>query len=331
MNCKKMHDQFEYMDMWKHYVDKVGTPTDDIFVRVLTRNHQAKKLDKDGKVRAFLNRSMDAFVLDKNDPMILKYPSLFEFGAFVMADKRDRQDDANEREKSVRKKNLFIVTPRKHADDFFSADHFSFMLNKGQEKSLHFHETKYYPNIHDEIGNVGRVAHLLNHLPKSFEFVERNKIRWINNDGLQKEGPFVNRELTSMQDPLYDMFTRHLYSRDSRNHDYQKISTIGGGKKPRYLKKITLMSLEISDMFRTLPIDKVIVIGIKKSSMTLIVSKFDVTIVFVDRLYNNPSHMMYAFVVTMSENDMRDDETLEMEITRCMQGKSHYDFKAYFP
>ena len=126
---------FEYNEMWHHYVDNVGEPTDDIYVKVYNANY----VDNKNKCVPFLNHGMDAFKIKDSDPLLSH--GLFQHGTFVVANK-----------KANRCKNLFIVMPKKQ-DDLFVADHFTFFLNKGvsKENTLQLHWTLYYPVF----GNIG--------------------------------------------------------------------------------------------------------------------------------------------------------------------------------
>ena len=73
-----------------------------------------------------------------------------------------------------------------------------------------------------------------------------------------------------------------------------------------------------------LPIEKIIVFGVKKAS-----GRFDVTILFKDRLHHDKNHMDFAHVIDMAEDDLYDDDILEFEISKCMRGMSWNVFVSF--
>ena len=163
--------EFNYSQMWRHYFDRVGKPSDDVFVRTLTMNYKAEKYNqKTGKTEYFLNRGMDAYVLDDSDPLICAHKeTVFKNGGFVVVEKIYEKQD---RERIMKKKNLYIVAPQLHKSGLCSADHFSFMLNKGcGSRHLHLHYTKYFPMFDDD-SNFGGVRHSPNHLPVEFSILK---------------------------------------------------------------------------------------------------------------------------------------------------------------
>ena len=305
--------EFVYGDMWHHYYDHVGIPTDDVYARVLSYNYSGQKFNhKSGKAEPFLNRGMDAFRLSDDDPLIVGHASAFPHGGFVVVEK---SSSAEEKKRITRKKNLFIIAPYVHNNDtgLCSADHFSFMLNTGK-KGLQFHYTKYFPLFEDS-PNIGRVTHIHNHLPDCFEIVGRNQMR------SSIVGKIVsNPELNRYTDVIQDMLTRQInYPNETRD---MKGGVFNKKKKKTRKSNKRLDSLETFDVFTILPIHKIVVIGVRKTS-----DMFDVTIVVYDRLRHSPTHMFFAFLIEMKEDDMRDDERVELEIARFLHGKTRQYFE----
>ena len=313
---------FVYRDMWLHYRNNVGNPTDDVYVKVLTPDFKTIKAIKYNSAtsdnKCFFNKGMTAWKIDSSDEMVIKHPMLFGNGAFVVAD--SLKDD--NWEKINRKKNLFIVAPKMYVDqNLLAADHFSFLVNKIDPKmSLHFHRTSYIPGPDTNDGRTGRVYRVKNHLPEHFSFIGHNKIKAGDNymEFLR------NGELDRVLPAVYDIFTRHL-NRVEERLPIKSDDLKGGGTKQqnKKLKKRTkkFNNIDVTDMFMRLPIGHVLVIGVKTTD-----SSYDVSVVFNDQLNHDKNRMDFAYVLKMTNDEMMDDEFLEMKIAQCMIGKSWNDF-----
>ena len=297
--------------MWKHYVERVGEPTEDIFVRIYSADYVTMKYDKQKELKPFMHVGMDAWRLPDQDVMIEKH-KLFEYGVFVVADK---VHDAIDRGKAVRKKNLFIVTPAKH-NAFFVANHFSFLINKGSSMPLHFHRTSYVPYDGHLTGRQGATVHMLNHLPETF--VLPSTATEFQRSDMLVEG------LKGFATPIYDILTRAWrFPNEVRSLTLTKHNPQTGGSRRRHRQQ-RLTNLGFDYMFRILPIHKILVFGIKRRIENI--ELFDVTVIVRDRLHHAPNHSDFAFVLEMTGADMHDDERLELEIARCMHNKSWDDF-----
>ena len=291
--------EFEYGKMWKHYMDRVGQPTDDVYVRCYSTDYVAMKYNNNNEKKPFKHAGMHVWKIKENDT-IHKH-KMFEHGAFVIGDK-----------KASRKKNLFIVAPEK-IKDFFVANHFSFMLNKGSTLPLHFHMTNYIPLYHAfPNGEKGLVVHISNHLPDKFEMhttLGEFKNSSVISDGLQE-----------FASPMFDILSRPwvhpIESRDQFNNSH---SQVGNGR--RRFRRYKFTNMNFCDMFRILPIHKIFVFAIKRND-----GKLDVTIIIRDRLHHVPNHGDFAQVLKLSRDTYDNDEKLEAEIARCMHNKSWQDF-----
>lgn len=293
--------QFEYNKMWHHYVQNVGLPTEDIYVKVYNANYVAMKYDKSEKCIPFLHFGMDAWKLQDSDPL-LKH-DLFKYGAFVVADK-----------KASRRKNLFIVGPAKHYD-FFVADHFTFFLNHGVNP-LHFHWTTYLPFLGTPIGKNGRSAHALNHMPDSFS-LPNNARDFVNNNS-----HLLTDQLSVYAMPIYDLLSRNFKFPNETRKSYQDQELInGGGKKQRQTKRF--VGSNFSKMFQTLPIHRILVFGLKRPNTH---NLFDITVYIQDRLHHAPRSTFICFVITLTREEMYDDNRLQIEIAKKLHGKTRLDF-----
>jgi hypothetical protein len=267
---------------------------------------------------------MTVWKIDPSDDLVKKHSTLFGSGAFVVADREPSSPCG--REKINRKKNLFIVAPKYHPDhDVLSADHFSFLVNKVDPKaSLHFHRTTYVPGPDTLDGRTGRVYRVKNHLPEKFAFVGQNKIRV---DGDSRDHDFLkNGQLDRVMPAVRDMFTRHI--RNPAERRVECTSSTGGGRwRRRKSRRNKFNSINLTDAFRTLPIRRILVVGVRARPDDA--RDFDVLVVFADRLNQEATKkasMEFAFVLKMSGDDLADDERLEMEIAACVRGKTWADF-----
>lgn len=106
------------------------------------------------------------------------------------------------------------------------------------------------------------------------------------------------------------------------------ITIVGGGgeKKSKQSKASNrgkeLVSLDIADVFSVLPIHRIIVFGIRRGSTEM----FDVTIMVYDRLNHAPTHMHYAYAIRMTHERLLDDDSVDFEIAKLLQGKCRDDF-----
>ena len=306
--------KFVYADMWKHYVKNVGQPSADIYVRVLKADYVAMKYDsKNDLLKPFKHINMDAWKVD--DEYFTRH-EFFKHGCYIVAEKETESNH----EAVLRKKNFFLVGPRRHSDDkdtttLYSADHLSFTINKGQaETPVHFHVTTYTPFPHGNTKLEGSVTHQKSFMASSFDLPEsRGKF--------QLGGKFS----TAMSDTVHDVLLRHLRFADEQRQSSSPNS--GGGRRRRHrIKKrsIALDNVDISKMFRTLPIDTVRVIGVRRASST---DKYDVTIIFKDRLRHPPNHTDLAFLVEMNAQELFDDLYIGSIVASCMIGKTWHHFE----
>ena len=297
---------FEYGKMWRHYIDRVGQPTDDIYVRVYSTDYVTMKYDKNNEKKPFKHAGMHAWKINKND-LIYKH-KMFEHGAYVLGDKIEN-----------RKKNLFVVAPEK-IKDFYVANHFSFLLNRGSAMPLHFHMTNYIPYPGHLAGTQGIVVRFSNHLPNNFS-LPLTVHEFMSSD-LLLEG------LYGFASPIHDILSRPwVHPTESRSQrqegapaEAKNLLQVGNGRRRRF-RRYKFTTMDFHNMFRILPIHKIFVFAMKRYDDT-----FDVTIIIRDRLHHVPNHGDFAFVLKMTRYDLYDDDTLEMEIARCMHNKSWQDF-----
>ena len=337
---------FEYGDMWRHYKDRVGCPTNDVYASTLTPDFRAMKYDKENRATHFLHRNMDAFRVDSEDELVRRHP-FFRLGAFVIVEKQS-SSDAKDRERVERKKNLFLVGPTHHAEmNLVTADHITFVVNRGAKKQLQFHKTMYVPNPSrshqvdpDSVaGAIGRAYRIDNHLTKSFDLVPSNTDpqKWdILVYPASASDPPKREPLISAPDlndrsharMFHDVLTRHIRFPDEERSSSSP-SVDGGGRRrntTRRQKKHrdrAFTGFDLSTMFRTLPIEKVVIIAMASDDIF-----FDVTVFFFDRLRNkvDNSVMEYAFAFKMKESDLRDVETLEIRVASLVHNMTWSNF-----
>ena len=308
---------FEYGKMWKHYMDRVGHPTDDVYVRVYSTEYVAMKYNSDNnEIKPFKHAGMHAWKIDKSDP-IYKH-KIFEHGAFVLGDKKEN-----------RKKNLFIVALEK-IKNFFVANHFSFMLNKGssaktrQRPPLHFHWTNYVPYYSHPTGMLGNVVHIQSHLPDKFDIPLT--LKEFTSSGMLSKG------LDGLAFPVFDILTRpRVHPTETRTPSQtliqnSKVSSMQVGNGRRRYRHYKFMTMNFCNMFRILPIHKIFVFAVKHEGVEQGVDNFDVTIIVRDRLHHVHNHGDFAFVLKLTRDELYNDDRLETEIARCMHNKSWQDF-----
>lgn len=129
---------FSYGAFRDHFCG-LGDVTEDVVARVYTAAYPVIKYGAAGDERPFVHCGMTARELRRDDP--LRRHGLFRLGEYVV--------HAAERERD-KKQQLYAVHPEQHADaeaaPFFTADHFSFVVNRNAgARPLHFHHTAYVP------------------------------------------------------------------------------------------------------------------------------------------------------------------------------------------
>ena len=329
---KQMPRSFLYSNMWHHYIENVGEPTDDVVVQILKTDYVAMKYEsnKSGNSKPFKHINMN--VWKTTDDYFVQHP-FFEKGCFIAERSTEKSRDA-----VMRKKNLFLVGPKEHRfqesnktrPDFVetktmtdakivvSADHLSFVINKGDvnKTPLHFHATFYIPNVTGASEREGFAVHQKGFMETAFELPDKEDFR--------PNGKWNQ----TMSDTIYDILVRHMCfpAEHRRGPDNDGTTTSGGGgrSKKKKIKKKMMKMLDVIDakeMFRRLPIDTVRIIGVRR------LDKYDVTITFRDRLHHKGGHTDHAFVVEMTQIELTDDEYVESVVAGCMIGKSRYDFE----
>ena len=330
---------FEYASMWRHFMNRVGELTDDVYAATLTPDFKAIKYDNENRSSHFLHKSMDAYRLSLDDELVAKH-DFFKSGAYVVIESPPppRDNNTKDRQRILKKKNLFVVGPKIHhhsngQKDTVTADHLTFSLNSNSKFKLQFHKTMYIPNPDHPSREIGRAYRINNHLPDSFDFCGQDEICWVDRSQQQQKRLFlISADLDDQANAcmIKDVFTRHIRHpnelRPIPPSSSSNTSSVGGGSRVRSKRKgqsVAFKGDDLSTMFRTLPIAQVVVIAVRSSDID-----FDVTAVFLERLQhrNDKSIMEFAFVFKMHEDDLRDASTLQLKIASLMQNKTWNDF-----
>lgn len=275
---------FVYSNMWKYYCNNVGEPTDEIFVRIYDVDGDARryikenakkyvkenKTDEFGHIQLFLNRGCVAKKLPPDDPLSGPH------GTYIVCDKPPLNKNKQE------KKNLFIVTPYLHTNEresVLTGDHYSFLVNYGvqADKRLQFHQTTYAPRRQDF--SFGGYFHDKCHLPLRFQIPnDPDEFKGMLTQPVQHNAPFIK-----------SMLSRPWTERQE------------GGGKSKKSRKMPSENGTFNDIWKHLPIVKLVVIGLR------VRSGFDVTIFIKDSLRHDSISLSRAFAFHMkSSQDLHD-------------------------
>lgn len=307
--------QFKYATFW-HEFRRLGSHVDDVHCHMYDADYIAMKYDTTGRQQPFKHRGMSARRLAVDDPLVIDRLNEYQYGAYVVF---ARNDTAANEERARRRKELFIVDLKHHelVDDvkntrrkFFTADHFSFVVNDNDRNGtkLHFHRTEYLPQAFYQ----GQVSHVHAHLPLEFPLASVRdlharlgrlalKARWVH--AIMKR-PSADADVT----------------------DGDANEQVGGGRRRRRRRGKTASVATFDDIFRNLPVEKLLVLAVPRPGDASISS---VTI-FVKRRAPHMSRGTndIAFSFEMAQADAEDEGILKERIARAFERVERRDFDA---
>jgi hypothetical protein len=295
--------RFDYND-YRDRMKKLGTETRDVVVRMYTADYRAMKFtDRSlSKIQPFFHRGMTARVLSKDDPL-MSMPT-FRLGAFIVYPNEDEKPDA--------KKQLFIVSPEEHRskknEPFFTADHFSFVVNPSAVvgKRLNFHKTEYIP---DKLADgFGLASHSFIPLPNLFDLPD-------SVEGLVQSGLFGEDIPKEYADLYHSIFTRHLVSQSSMNGGGGSKRRKRGAAASRVRKASGRNERTFDDLWRELPIHSILVFGLVREDDAKIAT---VTVFVTDRFNYSNGPQQSASVFMMPSNLLDNDDEVQVRIAKVL-------------
>lgn len=299
-------------------MDGATTPTNEVVGHTFTADYVAMKYDKRGQRQPFLHRGMRAMKVAEEDTLTLDHQRFFEANSRTnVTDDRlinlasqqscyvivNVTNNREEEKKAAVKKNMFLVYPTPHLSTegiFFSADHFSFMINPGDDrgKRLHFHRTDYQPmNIRPERGFA---PHILSHMP--LEFKTRD----------------VQCLAPDMQ-PYSSLVWSICERSDSTTH---RMPAMSGGARRRRRPQPPVQ--EFRDLWTQAPIHAITVLGIWNAMS----ARYDVTVILKNRMRSQVGRPRQAFITHLSREAMLDEQKVQEAVAKCVSGWSWENFQA---
>lgn len=294
--------EFNYTTFY-NYFTQIGEDTSEIKVHLYNADYSANKYDNNDHVQRFNYRGVVVRKLPNTHPIVAHHQNVYPFGCFITFP-----------EKAKPQKELYIVSPQlftiPSGQHILTGDHFSFVVNKtsNPNKALHFHKTEYIPSY----TNVakGNARRLPSPMPKSFILTPSSLKR---NLGGQLEGYI---------EPLYTIFRLpwHGHS-DSPNAEH-----VGGTSHQSIVRRRTAIhkNRKFKDLWRSLPIHKMVVICIKD-----IIDNTEfmhVTVFAYDRLHHKTDWRVARYL-RLPVTDMQNVPKLETAIARAFEGMQWDDFK----
>ena len=268
------------------------------------------------EMRPFMNRGMTARRLPPDDP--LRRHDLFQLGAYVVH-RADRRGDA--------KKQLYVVHPREQQDDglgtYYTADHFSFVLNRHGPRPLNLHYTTYATVAALSVPGRprGLVAREFSPLPTSFdlpatasELRQSGLLRQVMADvhsevlSTMLSQPFVDDDddRASAPTPTEGGSTgrRRRRQRDAAISARVAAREVAGGRR------------SFDDLWRELPVHSMLIIGIPPLMSD---EQATVTVVITDRLKYSNTSQKAAAAFKIDPALLDDDAAVEARIADVLE------------
>jgi hypothetical protein len=307
-------DMFRYSAFW-HAFRQLGTPADDVRCHLYEADYVAMKYggtrQPENNPEPFKHRGFLARRLDEDDPLVRAHPERYQYGAYVVFP-RDEQ-----------RKALYLVdvTRREITDDvpeppetrvLFTADHFTLIVNDRDTtgNKLHLHRTEYYPNTFER----GQVVRRLAPLPLEFPLGSLKDLQ-ARLGSLGNMTRWVHAILTR---PESTVNTTTGGSRGRRRRSFGR---------PRRAARVATFD----DIFRRLPVDKLLVIAIPRpasNSEEEYKDEYDVT-VFVRRRAPHMTRRVndLCFSFEMSKTEVDDERRLRARIAWAFEGIARWEFE----
>jgi hypothetical protein len=288
---------FDYTKLREYYTS-IGVRVSDFLVQEYSADYVLMKYGNDKSKDTWKARGFDVTKLPDSHPLLRSHPFRFAYGCFVCVPSNINAND--------RKRPLYLIYPtertvRNTGETILTGDHLTFFVNYGkpEDQRLQFHETRYIPD--DNTVDLGSAQRHELHLPLSFPF---------SHDTLQARMKPVLKPLSNF---ICDMFSMPL-----RAQQPDPVLHTGGARRRRQpLKK----NMAFSDIWRTLPIHKLLVVAIPSNE-----NYMDVTIFVVDRFQHQQDWRVARFFRS-PVNRVRDCDLLQADIARAFVGCQWDDFK----
>ena len=322
--------QFKYSSFWEHYCG-IGEVADDVFVRMYTADYLAMKYEdraRAAEMRPFMNRGMTARRLPPDDP--LRRHDLFRLGAFVVH-KADRRADT--------KKQVYVVHPREHHDEglgtYYTADHFSFVLNRHGPRPLNLHYTTYTAVAALSVPGRPRgiVAHEFSPLPTSFDLPSTAS-------GLRQSGILRQVMADVHSNVLFTMLSQPFTTDPGPSSSAPASSSVEGGSSGRRRRRqreaairARVAAREVAagrrtfdDLWHELPIHNMLVVGIPHPPGSKMTDQgqghVTVTVIITDRLKYSNASQKAAAVFMIDRELLGDNAVVEARIADALEDLS---------
>jgi hypothetical protein len=291
---------FDYTTFYNFYTN-LGAVTDKVSVKVYDADYSAIKYDHKDTEQPFTYQGFVTREVPNNHPLITQHPGFFPYGCFIIFPEQQKP-----------KKALYLVHPELHTvrmsgEAILTGDHYSFVINKGavSEKALNFHKTEYVPS--HVIAKNGKGCHYFNPLPKSFG---------LSPASLKDR---LKHYLKPFAEPIYTMFS--LPWRGQVNPPLS-----GGTARQSIVRRRTARhkNRSFNDLWRSLPIHKMVVICIK--DLIDNTELMHVTVFAYDRLHHK-TPWRTACYLRLPVSNMHNLPKLEAAIAQAFEGLQWDDFK----
>jgi hypothetical protein len=281
-------NDFRYSTLWKRM--QRFPETDDIVVTVLSADYVAMK-NQGRRCVPFLTRNMTACKV--TDAALNAFP-LYEHGMYAVYERAALVDSspAHERQRALRRKQLFVVFPtdlriasgregrESDMEPFFTGDHFTFMVNPAADETerLQFHLTQ-YPGLTTDFV-AARSAYTKDNMPLHFPLP--TDAAAFKTQRLTKED--LQRDLFAL--PLYALFSKEGSQPppQQQQHGGAKRASTARQRAARTAQRRGARPRAFDDLWHELPLHAMAIIGIRRRDGR---AGYDVTVKVTDRLQHD--------------------------------------------
>jgi hypothetical protein len=295
--------EFDYNTFYNYY-KQLGHQADEIHFQ----QYIGKKVHKkDGSIIPFSVERFQTFRIPDSDPLIVHYPTYFNYGGFISLPPEPNKKQA-----------IYILHPelkQSRLEDKYNllCDHLSYIIDSvDRKKPLHFHQTFYSP-VTDSCGKTDRYD---NYLPTSFSFSQKTFESHLQNKLLQKQSAF-----------LYSIFSKPWVAPQTPLHALTGSGVGQALSKPKHRRSHSLQqthSARFIKLWQSLPLKQVTVIALPSPNKPQI---HDVTVILHDRLKHQPGALRTAVHLEVDSSRARNRKQLEADIAKAMKGLAYNDFR----
>jgi hypothetical protein len=305
---------FDYGEFFRFFNNGQNPETqemlDNIVVRIYESDYVAMKYDREEKLTPFVNRGVTV----RRSPVDVQGA---RYGTFVVTHLGSNSQ-----------KKMYVVTPQNirgyNVDSpknlkLIAANHYSFLLNRGDKRGLplHFHKTMYLATSEDCAAGV--CNHTPSHLPSQFQL---ERLPDLLNDKLKHEAP----KLLRLFGAPWSQSRGHRENQDGGSRG----SRSNRRRRQRQRRREGQPGESFADIWRRLPLHRVLVFAVKSPTEGQDHDQnqdreFDVTVFLHDRL-RHELNLRQGFAFRASRGEVQDEELLQGRLAQRMTRMKWDDF-----